>query len=174
MSDRHAITLDPSRLGARPVPLRRRRRRWSVAAAVCAAALLIVGFRLAQTGFTGLGNPSLPRALVNTTWQVTSIVRSGRTVAYPPPTGPAILTLHGHSFRIIGDCNDESGPLSISGNRLTFRVSEGSLVACGDEEAYVVLERLVNGPAHFTAGAGTLELRSHDTSFQLTPAPASR
>jgi heat shock protein HslJ len=169
MSDRHAITLQPSALGARPVPLPRRRRRWSVAAVVCAA-LLIVGFRLVQTGFTGLGNPNLPRALVNTTWQVTSIVRSGRPVAYPPPTGRATLTLHGHSFRIIGDCNDESGPLSISGSRLTFRVSEGSLVACGNEEAYVLLERLVNGPAHFTATGSTLVLRSGDTTFELSPA----
>ena len=140
-----------------------------IAAVLVVVGLTVVLVRLTRTGFTGLGNPNLPASVRGTTWRLTSIVAAGRTV--PHATVGAVrptLVLSRHGFAITGDCNDEKGSLSISGRKLTFRLEEGSLAACGNAPAYTLLSGLVRGSAHYAAAPGSLVLRSHQATFTFS------
>lgn len=138
-------------------------------------ALTIVCVRLARTGFTGLGNPNLPVSVQGTHWQLTGIVTSGHTLT-PAAEGasPATLTLHRHHFVFTGDCNDESGPLSVSGTRLTFRAERSTLVGCANTTYYTLLAGLVYGPAHYATAPGTLTLRSAQATFTFSAVQQQR
>jgi heat shock protein HslJ len=137
-----------------------------VAAVVVLVIVTVVGTRLVRTGFTGLGDPNLPSSVQGTQWRLAAITTAGRSVDLAAGGGaPATLKLHGHRFDITGDCNDESGPLSVSGTKLTFRVDQGSLAACGPSPVYSLLSGLVNGSAHYATAPGTLTLKSDQATF---------
>jgi heat shock protein HslJ len=140
-----------------------------MAAGLVLVALTFLFVRLIRTGFTGVGNPNLPASVQGTHWRLTSIVAAGSTLTPTSAGGvPATLLLSRHGFAITGDCNDESGPLSISGTKLTFRVDRGSLVACGTSPVHTLLAALVRGPAYYTTAPGTLTLQSHQAKFTFS------
>jgi heat shock protein HslJ len=134
-----------------------------VAAVVVLVIVAVVGTRLVRTGFTGLGDPS---SVQGTRWRLAAITTAGSSVDLATGGGAlATLKLYGHGFDITGDCNDESGPLSVSGTKLTFRVDQGSLAACGPSPVYSLLSGLVNGSAHYATAPGTLTLKSDQATF---------
>jgi heat shock protein HslJ len=137
-----------------------------VAAVVVLVTVVLVGTRLVRTGFTGLGDPNLPCSVPGTQWRLATITAAGRTVTPAAGGGvPATLELDRHRFEITGDCNDESGQLSVSGTKLTFRVDQGSLVACGASPIDSLLSGLVNGSAHYATAPGKLTLKSDQATF---------
>ena len=162
-----------SGLGRRPANRPRPRLATRVVVLLVAFGLCVAGYRFVRTGFTGLGSPDLPAAMVGSSWAVTAIADGPRPVLMPAGAKPPTLTLRRHSFSVTGDCNDETGTLHTSGSKITFSVNAGSLVACGNAAAYVDLQRLVRGAAHFTLKGDTLVLRTGAHTFILRRRPAA-
>ena len=138
------------------------------------------GFTLTGSGVSVTLSPQQPAALTGTVWELTTISKDGVSQGWADLAAPRIA-INGELLTFNTGCNTGSGPVTVSGQRLTIGPLASTRRACVDDTVGKIEQTMLatlSGQVDFHIAGSQLTLERADTALtfrsaigDLTPAP---